>query len=148
MKTVCIYHSVDLDGYMSAAIVKHWFLSQNINKIDNYFIFEYGKNPYDNLSAETLEFLRYNYGQPIPDLSQYDKVIMCDISFPMEEMYDVLVNRIGNNLIWIDHHISAIKNFESLDGVTFHGYYSEEDFLNEDSTSHFLNYFLIDPTSN
>lgn len=25
MKTVCVYHSIDLDGWMSAAIVKHWF---------------------------------------------------------------------------------------------------------------------------
>lgn len=25
MKTVCIYHSIDPDGWMSAAIVKHWF---------------------------------------------------------------------------------------------------------------------------
>lgn len=25
MKTVCIYHSIDLDGWMSAAIVKHWW---------------------------------------------------------------------------------------------------------------------------
>lgn len=25
MKTVRIYHSVDLDGWMSAAIIKHWF---------------------------------------------------------------------------------------------------------------------------
>lgn len=26
-KTVCIYHSLDLDGWMSAAIVKHWWLT-------------------------------------------------------------------------------------------------------------------------
>lgn len=29
MKTVCVYHSIDLDGWMSAAIVKHWFNQQD-----------------------------------------------------------------------------------------------------------------------
>ena len=101
MKIICIYHSIDLDGWMSAAIVKHWHMNY-LNSISNTIS-----------KVDTLDFIGYNYGQPIPDLSEYNKVIMCDISFPMEEMYDVLVNRIGNNLIWIDHHISAIKNFDT-----------------------------------
>lgn len=25
-RTICIYHSIDLDGWMSAAIVKMWFI--------------------------------------------------------------------------------------------------------------------------
>lgn len=106
MKTACIYHSVDLDGWMSAAIVKHWFLLLNYNHLNNYFTFDLSKenNPYDSSSAETMSFLGYNYGQPIPDLSEYDKVIMCDISFPKEEM-----EKIATKLIWIDHHISAIE---------------------------------------
>ena len=29
MKIVCVYHSIDLDGWMSAAIVKHWFITNN-----------------------------------------------------------------------------------------------------------------------
>ena len=29
MKTICIYHSRDLDGWMSAAIVKKWFEDNN-----------------------------------------------------------------------------------------------------------------------
>jgi hypothetical protein len=34
MKTVCVYHSIDLDGWMSAAIVKHWFtLKTNEEKL-------------------------------------------------------------------------------------------------------------------
>ena len=73
MKTVCIYYSIDLDGFMSAAIVKHWFNQQEVptNKPGVF---------------NTLDFLGYNYGQPIPDLSEYDKVIMCDVSFPKDEM--------------------------------------------------------------
>ena len=94
MKTVCIYHSIDLDGWMSAAIAKHWW------------------NMEIKHQGDTLDFIGYNYGQPIPDLSEYDKVIMCDISFPKEEMIK-LWDKLGvENMIWIDHHISAIKDIQ------------------------------------
>ena len=93
MKIVCVYHSIDLDGWMSAAIVKHWFNQQEVpNKKDEHI--------------NTIDFIGYNYGQPIPDLSEYDKVIMCDISFPPEEMDKIELKK----LVWIDHHISAIKD--------------------------------------
>ena len=76
MKIACIYHSIDLDGWMSAAIVKHWFNQQEVpNK--------------EGEDCNTINFIGYNYGQPIPDLSEYDKVIMCDISFPKENMLNL-----------------------------------------------------------
>jgi len=91
MKTACIYHNVDLDGWMSAAIVKHW--STEHVKI------------YKSTSKDYLDFIGYDYGQSIPDLSGYDKVIMVDISFPKEE-----IKKLNNkSLLWLDHHISAIK---------------------------------------
>lgn len=108
MKTVCIYHRIDLDGWMSAAIVKHWFDQQEVptNKPGVF---------------NTLDFLGYNYGQPIPDLSEYDKVVMCDISFPKEEMERLhlkLCQWYKEKFVWIDHHISAIKdNGEFYDGL-------------------------------
>lgn len=95
MKTVCIYHLVDLDGWMSAAIIKHWFYEINKTKPTN----------------NSIHFIGYNYGQLIPDLSEYDEVIMCDISFPVEEMLKLRSN-LENNFIWIDHHISIIKDIE------------------------------------
>ena len=109
MKTACIYHSIDLDGWMSAAIVKHWFTENN--RHNNYIIdgkeTARGGNPYN---PNSLDFIGYNYGQSIPDLSKYDKVIMCDISFPKEEMIK-LWDKLGvENMIWIDHHISAFKD--------------------------------------
>jgi len=117
MKTICIYHSVDLDGWMSAAIVRHWFIKEHgkdhleyqwfpqENKINAIY-----KGAFETLKFEYPEitFLSYNYGQPIPDLSEYDRVVMCDVSFPKEEM-DKLLNKLSTNFIWIDHHISAIK---------------------------------------
>ena len=84
-KTVCIYHSIDLDGWMSAAIVKHWGFIQSL-KSDKPF--------------GELDFIGYNYGQPIPDLSKYDKIIMCDISFPIEEM-ERLRQIYQDKFIWI-----------------------------------------------
>jgi oligoribonuclease NrnB/cAMP/cGMP phosphodiesterase (DHH superfamily) len=79
-KIACVFHSIDLDGWMSAAIVKHWFML-----------------------IKSIEFIGYNYGQPIPDLSSFNNVIMCDISFPNDVMLN-LANRLGKKLIWIDHH--------------------------------------------
>jgi len=100
MKTVCIYHSIDLDGWMSAAIVKHWFIEKS----------KFIDGMRDESIGQELDFIGYNHGQPIPDLSEYDKVIMVDISFPKEEMVK-LWDKLGvENMIWIDHHISAIKD--------------------------------------
>lgn len=95
MKIVCIYHSIDLDGWMSAAVVKHWW--NNMPEIKS--------------SDDTITFIGYNYGEPSPNLSEYSKVIMCDISFPKNEMEKIANSGIGvSNFIWIDHHISAIKD--------------------------------------
>lgn len=101
MKTICIYHSVDLDGWMSAAIVKYWHTMEVDRKYLNI-------NNNDTTEVNSINFIGYTYGQPIPDLSEYDKVIMCDISFPKDEMLK-LEQRLGSKFIWIDHHISAIN---------------------------------------
>ena len=129
MSKICvIYHSVDLDGWMSAAIVRHWFeksndtlpTMQNVGT-DNFIVYQFQKS--------SLTMIGYNYGEPIPDLSGYDKVIMCDISFPKEEMNNLeFMLEYGNpeseNFIWIDHHISAMndnseRNFHGLRDTKF-----------------------------
>lgn len=114
MKTVCVYHSADLDGIMSAAIVKHWFLNDRDGIDEKYTIVSMQENNSDskviNGQRYSLHFIGYNYGQPIPDLSEYDKVIMCDISFPKEEMIKIYSCLNEGNFIWIDHHISAISD--------------------------------------
>ncbi len=107
MKTACIYHSIDLDGWMSAAIVKHWWQSEQGSYIQEH---DHITNP--NTGEDSIDFIGYNYGQPIPDLSEYSKVIMCDISFPKEKMIK-LWDKLGvESMIWIDHHISAIKDIQ------------------------------------
>jgi uncharacterized protein len=81
---ICIYHSRDLDGWMSAAIVK--------------------------LKYSDVKLIGWDYGQPIPVLDPTQAIIMVDISFPKEEMKVIA----GQGLVWIDHHISAIKEMSGL----------------------------------
>lgn len=127
-KTACVYHSIDLDGFMSAAIVKHWYLTNVIQNdktlgdiIVDTILQEYVPKEPIFKDTNNLWFIGYNYGQPIPDLSKYDKVIMCDVSFPKEEMEELhlkLCKWYSDKFVWIDHHISAIKdNGEFYDGI-------------------------------
>lgn len=86
-----IYHSADLDGICSGAILHH-----------NY--------PHAKL-------LGYDYGQPFnidANIERQEDVIMADVSMSMEIM-EAIANRAGN-FTWLDHHISAhndyIKHFK------------------------------------
>jgi len=112
MKTVCVYHSRDLDGWMSAAIVKHWWKQDCASRVPQ-ITFMNRENviitPFD-----VIVFIGWDYGNPIPNLEEYDKVIMVDISFPVDEM-DELFEKLDASLVWIDHHISAIKANGELD---------------------------------
>jgi oligoribonuclease NrnB/cAMP/cGMP phosphodiesterase (DHH superfamily) len=115
MKTICIYHSRDLDGWMSGAIVRKWF--EEKYKDNNYHI-----KPYGGLEVvgdvPELIMLGWDYGDEIPDLSEYDKVIMCDIAFPKEVM-KLIAESTKDNFIWIDHHSSAINELEYLNYYSY-----------------------------
>lgn len=87
----CIYHSRDLDGWMSAAIVMKWW-----------------EEHLGNLSSE-LKLIGWDYGDPIPVLGEGIPVIMADVSFPMKDM-EALAQSSGG-LTWIDHHKSAIVDY-------------------------------------
>lgn len=78
---LCIYHIADHDGKGSAAIVKY--------------------------AHKECELLGYNYDQEIPydEIDKHQDIVICDISFPMEYMFKLHNEK---NLIWIDHHQSAI----------------------------------------
>lgn len=93
---ICIYHSRDLDGYCSGAIVKH---------------------KYPN-----AKLIGFDYGQQLPmDLIQPNEpIIMIDVSMPMSDM-EQLAKHSGWQLTWIDHHISAINDYKSFvgDGESF-----------------------------
>ncbi len=106
MKTICIYHSRDLDGWMSAAIVKKWNQRHNLG---------IGKS--DRFKDDNLDFLGWDYGDGIPDLTNYDEIIMCDVSFVINgndatPMLDI--QKSGKAFMWLDHHKSAIEEVYSL----------------------------------
>lgn len=119
-KILCIYHSADLDGWMSGAIVMYRF-TKDYDKVriynqtkENLVDYVTNTNPKDYI---TLVMKGWNYGDPIPDTSEFEIVIMCDVSFPKEEMYKLFIQKSGN-FIWIDHHISAIKDSKYEDFKT------------------------------
>jgi len=109
-KVICIYHSRDLDGWMSAAIVKLWYDQDVLKKQTE----EAEKKNGSFAAYPTLELIGWDYGQPIPNLHSGEQIIMVDICFPKETMQKLGENGYGN-LRWIDHHISAIKEMK-IDG--------------------------------
>lgn len=102
---ICIYHNRDLDGYASGAIVKKWHDSLKFNDYPG----KAGKGE--------LKLIGYDYGQPVPydQIPVGEKVIMIDVSLKMDDML-MLAKHTGSpqNFIWIDHHISAIKDYEKF----------------------------------
>ena len=87
MKILVMYHRVDFDGLFSGAIVKKFFESNLQNEL-------------------TMKGWTYgDYLPEIPELLQFDKIIMVDISLPPEIM---IALRDSKKAVWIDHHDSAI----------------------------------------
>lgn len=91
--TYVFYHSKDLDGYTSGAIINMALQEKNTQ----------------------VELIGYDYGQPFPwDKIKYGSaVIMVDVSLPMADMMK-LADHTKFNFTWIDHHKSAIDDFEKL----------------------------------
>jgi oligoribonuclease NrnB/cAMP/cGMP phosphodiesterase (DHH superfamily) len=86
---ICIYHSKDLDGFCSGAIVK--------------------------LKYPEAKLIGYDYGQDFPwhEIPAGEPVIMIDVSLPMENMLE-LAKHSNFQFTWIDHHISAINDFNKF----------------------------------
>ena len=86
----CFYHSQDLDGHCSGAIVKYRFPEAVMHPI--------------------------NYGDPFPwdEIGQEDVVYMVDFCLQpftdMERLAEILKR---GNLYWFDHHFSAIYIWQS-----------------------------------
>lgn len=87
----CFYHSADLDGKCSAAIVWSYYKNQNI------------------------ELIGINYGQEFPwdRIVDNEDVIMVD--FCLQPFSDMEKLRQKSRLIWIDHHKTAIEAAQKSD---------------------------------
>ena len=82
---LCIYHITDHDGKGSAAIVKSVY--------------------------PEMEFLGLNHDMEIPYeiIEQHNQIVICDFCLPMDYMYQLNAQK---DLTWIDHHISAINEYD------------------------------------
>jgi len=89
---ICIYHSRDLDGFTSGAIVKRRFPDATL------IGFDYGESHIDL-------FRKIRSGE---------EVIMIDVSLTMPGMLNLSAHT-NHRLTWIDHHISAKKEFDALE---------------------------------
>lgn len=94
--TLIIYHRVDWDGYTSGAVALKAFPNASI----------YG----------------WNYGDPLPDVSAYDTVVVVDLTLSDKNDYTWMYEN-ADKLIWIDHHGNAISkvNEPSIEGVREEG---------------------------
>lgn len=81
---IIIYHSRDLDGYTSGAILKKRF--------------------------PEAKLIGYDYGQPIPEGLEGEDIIMVDVSFEMNDLLYTASK--SKSFVWIDHHISAINKLK------------------------------------
>lgn len=91
MTTALFYHSADADGWCSGAIAYRALIA-----------------------TEHVIPYPINYGEQLPDFERpVDKVVITDFSFELETM-EKLFRQYGDNLIWIDHHKSAIQEISKL----------------------------------
>jgi len=86
MNKICFYHKADLDGQCSGAIVK-------------YFDSDVALYPFD-----------YNDIFPWEEITKDTQVYMVDISLSTDDMYKL--NNMCKELIYIDHHISKLKDLD------------------------------------
>ena len=47
---------------------------------------------------------------PYDEISKHDKIVVCDISLPVDFMFKLSQEK---DFVWIDHHISVIEQYES-----------------------------------
>jgi len=89
MKTVCLYHRSDLDGHCSGAIVRRRF--------------------------PDAEMIGIEYGDEIP-ASKFPGARVVIVDFCLQP-YDHMLNlfHAAAEVIWIDHHRSAIQWFSTVD---------------------------------
>lgn len=94
-KIICIYHRADFDGLFCREIARKFL-------------------------GESAEYIGWDYGDPKIHFPNEGEVYVLDLS---PELFEGLPHRAVSNLIWIDHHKSAIEKFPKdilgyrIDGV-------------------------------
>jgi uncharacterized protein len=89
MKSILCFHHNDADGRASGAIVRY-ALGEKVHLVETDY------------NGKELAW---------EDLQRGDQVIVVDFSFPYQDMKKLSEDY---NMIWIDHHISALTEFASI----------------------------------
>lgn len=92
MKTLVIYHAIDFDGKGSAAIV-------------------------DQHHQDGVDFLpmNYNWNFDPRKIAGYEKIFIVDFTLEKEKDWVECIDEVGfENVIWIDHHKSNMKEMTDL----------------------------------
>ena len=96
-KILIIYHRVDFDGVFSGLISKDYYSQDPVNDI---------------------KLIGWNYNDSMEQVNQAipeaDTIVMVDISFPPEFMLNLQGMSKRKEIIWIDHHISAVNGSEEF----------------------------------
>lgn len=104
----CFYHT-DVDGKCAGAIIKKWWPTAMESLMP------------DGQSTEESEYIGIDYKDEFPfnDIKENETVIIVDFSLQKEGEFSKLF-KITKNIIWIDHHKTAINKhieFEQLVGI-------------------------------
>lgn len=88
-KILCVYHSRDLDGWCSAAIIGAVYYKEQ----------------------SLMRFLGWDYVNELPDINIFDwcdELIMVDVSFPPHFLNKVMAKYLSLKVLIIDHHKTTI----------------------------------------
>lgn len=109
MNPICFYHKSDLDGVCSAAIVKHFVPDCELYGIDYGDEFPWGKAR----EGET-DWVIVGGEEQHPPVKEKRTVYVVDFSLPTEDMKRLAA---VSNLIWIDHHKTAVDAYNASGGL-------------------------------
>lgn len=95
----CFYH-IDMDGKCSAAIVNLWDFARSAG-----------------LSSVAKDYIPINYNMTFPFsiVSENEEVVIVDFSLKEEDFVKLIA--ITPNIIWIDHHITAIEKANKIPAI-------------------------------
>ena len=109
---VFIFHHIDNDGYAAGFWCREDVIT---NLITTYESDNWGC--YNDIShiVYNINLIPINYNQPVDysNIKENDIVYVVDFSFEPEVMDEIY--NITKNVIWIDHHLSAINKYSSYE---------------------------------
>lgn len=100
-KVLCIHHSVDIDGWMSAALVRYF-------------------NNFSGIHTTTIGWAYSRKDISKAKLKDYDAVYVVDLCLS-DDIMKYLIDTYKENFIWIDHHYNSIQHIYEKYGKNIKG---------------------------